>query len=49
MKAFLLTADIDRIKMKWKEQEKAAKMMDDNIIERLKFAEEKRDLSYVLK
>ena len=41
-KAFHLTADIDRIKIKCKGKlEKAAKIMDDDIIECIKFAEEK--------
>ena len=35
--------------MKCKELEKTAKMMDDDIIQCMKFAEEKRDLGCVIK
>ena len=48
-KIFQLTVVIDRIEIKYMELEKAAKMMDDKIMECMKFAEEKRDLSYVFK
>ena len=41
IEVFHLTVYIGRIKMKCKELEKAAKMMDDDIIECMKFAEEK--------
>ena len=40
-----MTADFERMKTKCEKLEKAAKMMDDDIIEFMKFAEEQRDLS----
>lgn len=46
---FLLTADIDRIKVKWKEQEEAAKMMDCSIIEHMNYVKEKWELSYIIR
>lgn len=44
-----MAADIDRIKMKCKELGKAAKMIDDDINESMKFVEEKQNLSYIIK
>ena len=46
---FLLTADVDRIKVKWKEQEEAAKMMDCSIIEHMNYVREKWELSYIIR
>ena len=49
MRARLITDDIDKIRLQWKDLSKAITMMETELNECMQLAEKKKGLSYVLK